>query len=173
MPEQRQGETDEIQARKLLLDFYSSELTTHGRLIVGFAVILFSLLEIILQLEKPISGVRFWMAFFGLSLAAFALWFLLMRHFVYGVLANAVIHAPLDNSTEKSFEELKKGVVRFGIAKRILRIIPMSLFCTTGQRITKLQKIFGVTGARMIGVLLCASLALITAYFVTILVGLM
>jgi len=168
-----QQERDVNQCRKLLLDFYSSELSTHSRLIIGFTVILLTLLQITWNLRESISLAQFRIVYFGISLVAFALWYLLMRHFAYGILANAAIHAvPSENQEHSILRRMTDGVRRHALKKRILVVIPMCLFYSTGTEISWLQRVIGVAGARLLGLLLCTFLAIFTTHLMMILVGL-
>lgn len=166
---------DELDCRELFLDFYSSELTTHARLIIGFAVILLTLVEITLNLTArgSISSAQFLIAYSGIFAASFALWFLLMRHLTYGVLANAATHATQsDDSGKNPFDRMRDGISESACKHAILGFIPVCLFLTTGARITRLQKLFRVSGARALGIVLCGTLALTTTHFLMVLVGL-
>ena len=92
--EENSKEKIELQCRKLLLDSYSSQLTTHARLIIGFAIILLSLLEVKgAYLKSPISCIQDFIIYLGIMLVASVLWFLIMRHLTYGVLTNAATFA--------------------------------------------------------------------------------
>jgi len=166
-----------IQCRKLLLDFYSSELATHSRLIIGFTVILFTLASLLLEVtqssQQTISVAQFRIIYLSISLVAFGLWFLLMRHFVYGILATQALYATPseDHSKKNRLKRMLCGVAQKALEKRILGIIPVCLFFSTGTRISRLQRAIGVAGARLLGLLLCAILAILTAEFIMSMVG--
>ena len=172
--EMQQQEQRELQIRELLLDFYASELTTHSRLIIGFSVILLTILQIAHSLRTggSVSWAQSTILLLGIFFTAFALWFLLLRHFVYGILANSATHAlPSENQEENLLARMIDGVKRDALEKKILGFIPTCLFYSTDERISLLQRLFSVEGTRMFGVLLCAYLALITTYFLKILIG--
>jgi len=172
--ETEQQERVELQSRKLLLDFYSSELTTHSRLIIGFAVILLAILEITQNIRAlgTLSLGQYLIAFFGIFTAAFALWFLLMRHLTYGILTEAATHAhPLRNQPGNYLDRLKPGVNQYAMGKRILGVIPPCLFYSIGEKIHWLQKRIGVKSARVLGLLLCGFPAFIMTYLVMKLIG--
>lgn len=172
--ETEQQERMELQCRKLLLDFYSSELTTHSRLIIGFAIILLTILEITQtqKLKPPISFAH-WIALLGIFTASLALCHLLMRHLTYGISASAATHAsPSKNKGSNLFERIKEGVDQSALEKRILFLIPSCLFYSTGKRISWLQQLFGVIGARVLGVLLCVLFAFSTTFLLVRLIGL-
>jgi len=84
----------ELQCRKLLLDFYSAEINSHGRLIIGFAVLMLTLTQIrqnFLIHNYPLSSCHFFLIYFGIFAVAFGLWYSFFRLIAYGTLANAVI----------------------------------------------------------------------------------
>lgn len=84
----------ELQCRKLLLDFYSAEINSHGRLIIGFAVLMLTLTKIrqnFLIHNHTLSSCQFFLIYSGIFAVAFALWYSLFRLITYGTLANAVI----------------------------------------------------------------------------------
>jgi len=153
---------EELQCRKLLLDSYSSQLTTHARLIIGFAIILLTLLEVKRNLQPSISHIQFGIVYFGIFIAAFGLWFLLMRHLMYGLLVTAATLAdPLGEGS--SLMRILNGINEFMLNKRFLIVFPSRLFHSTGRRRSWLD--------RLGGVLLCAILALVTTIFALILMG--
>jgi hypothetical protein len=78
------------QARKLLLDFYSSEITAHSRLIIGFAALLFTASDIYgLEPRSVLQSTVFCIVVFFL---AAALWYVFLRLIAYGIMANSIIH---------------------------------------------------------------------------------
>lgn len=160
--EENNKEKIELQCRKLLLDSYSSQLNTHSRLIIGFALILLSLLEVKRSLPTPISGMQFVIVYFGISLVAFGLWFLLMRHLTYGVLTSAATNAEPKGDCVNTYWRILEGVVQYTAKKKILVWIPTKLFFSTGMH-AKLD--------RSKGLVLCTILALITVGLTWILMG--
>ena len=111
-----QREVDSINVRKLFLDFYSSEINTHGRLIIGFAVILFTLIEIKLRLYVPRS-LQSSIIFPCIWLVSFAIWYSLFRLLRYGMLANAVVHMDLPQKESEDIVSLFKSEVREWVKK--------------------------------------------------------
>ena len=120
--------TEEIQIRKLLLDFYSSELTTHSRLIIGFSVLLFTILSLAPSfypsiLQKGIS-------LFSLWLVAGTFWYLIMRHISYGILSNATLHAVIPEKA--TLEQARNSVVSHALNEKILGVFPSGCFISAG-----------------------------------------
>lgn len=147
---------DVIQCRKLLLDSYSSQLTTHARLIIGFAIILLTLLQVKAGLTD-LSHIQFGIIYFGIFLAAFALWFLFMRHLAYGLLVNAVTHARIEQSWNGDLlGKILDSVSSQMLKSKILYIIPSCWFYSSSRK-------------RLLGLSLCVFLALLTTYFMRIL----
>jgi hypothetical protein len=87
---------NEMQCRKLLLDFYSSQINTHGRLIIGFSVVLFAIVEIRISpmVANNLSALQNRILYFGIFLAGFALSYLFFRYITYGTLADYTIQTP-------------------------------------------------------------------------------
>ena len=148
-------ETVEFERRKLLMDFYSSELSTHSRLIVGFSVILLTLVEIILDLDKSIFGVRY-IAYPGVFLLSFALWYLFMRHLLYGVLAHSILVATLEEENRNLLATVAQATGRDALTKKMLFVFPTSLYLSydDGKRNTRKENVAGFA--------LCIALALAT-----------
>ncbi|MCK4477991.1 hypothetical protein KAU88_05645 [Candidatus Bathyarchaeota archaeon] len=160
-------EPEEIQCRKLLVDTYSAQLRTHGQLIIGFAIILLTFLEIrvrMLEYALSISVTQFCIFYFGIFLIGFALWYLFLRHFVYGKLLDVAIHAKPRSGKEHLFDRIFDAVMRDVLSRRMFVVIPCCMFLSTeGRRWRRLQM--------SLGVLLCIILAIATTYLVWILVG--
>jgi hypothetical protein len=95
------NESSEVEVRKLLLDFYSSELGTHSNLIIGLALVLFAILQIpkLLQNVTDICNPQTWIFIFTIWIISGSLWYFLMRHFSYGILCNSVVSVVLDGET--------------------------------------------------------------------------
>ena len=130
-----------IGIRKLLLDFYSSELTTHSRLIIGFSALLFTILQVV---PKPIMGqslsdtsASVALAMFGIWIVSGSLWFLLMRHISYGVLSNSTLHAEMPIPTDGSFSlhDALIAVRNDALHRNILVIFPSGLFISVDRTI--------------------------------------
>lgn len=154
-----QGREEELTSRKLLLDFYSSQLSTHARLIIGFAIILLTLLNVRVGLES-LSDMQLGIFYISISATSFCLWFLLWRHLMYGILASAATHAPLSGKGTV-FDRVIEGSKDRAMDKRMLGVVPIRLFYSTTRK--------GRTRERFLGVFFCGVLALITACLVWIL----
>jgi len=86
--------SDEIQCRKLLLDFYSSEINSHSRLIIGFAVLMLTLIQVrqnFMAYSLTTSCLQYLIVYSGIFLTALALLYSLFRLFAYGASANAIV----------------------------------------------------------------------------------
>lgn len=155
-----------IQFRKLLLDFYSSELTTHGSLIIGFAAILFTILQIIQKLKddplKIVSTEQIGICITGLLLTATALWFLLMRHLAYGILSSAVIETELDE--QMNLRGALVSVRNRALKNKIFSVIPSSFFISSGDVVTESQRMLGLKGVSIAGILVCFIPGAVTTY---------
>jgi len=92
------NESSEVEVRKLLLDFYSSELESHSNLIIGLALVLLAILQIpkLLQNVTDICNPQTWIFIFTIWIISGPLWYFLMRHFSYGILCKAAIEASLE-----------------------------------------------------------------------------
>ena len=114
---------EEMSCRKCFLDFYASEINTHGRLIIGVSVIIFTLLQARLTLQDlwiksiasevsyPVFHHQLIVIYIGVFLASFAFWYLFLRLLAYGLLADMVIRAPWPTSSE--IEKSKKSITDF------------------------------------------------------------
>ncbi len=170
------GENTVIGIRKFLLDFYSSELHSHSRLILGFCVVFFALWQFFLALVAPsiYSPITFWqycIVFSGMGFVSTVLWYLIMRYSVYGLLCDSVLTLNLDNIVTLS-EALT--IVRDHVLDRtrVFDVLPSYLFIAGEAKKTGLQKKFGVTGALILGALICVVLGVITTVLFAILGGL-
>lgn len=148
-------ETVELECRRLLMDFYSSELSTHSRMIVGFSVILLTLVQIILVPDKSVFGVRY-IAYPSVFLASSALWYLFMRHLLYGVLAHSILVASLDEKSGNLLARIAQATGRDALTKKMLLVFPTSLYLSydDGKRNTRKENVAGFA--------LCIALALAT-----------
>jgi hypothetical protein len=95
LPEPRYDE-ELMECRKLTLSFYSSEINTHGALILGFSVIIFTLVEILIRLKQMVTDraiqqvhpLQSIILYLGILLADWGLWYLIFRYITYGSLAD-------------------------------------------------------------------------------------
>jgi hypothetical protein len=163
-----------INIRKLLLDFYSSELTTHSRLIIGFSVILFTILQIFQKLDSevlPLSTSQKSIASFSTWLISAALWYLLMRHVSYGILSNSVLHAEI--GAHATLVEALVMVRNHALEHtRVFMVLPPCLFIPSSARVTRLQKLVGRQLVLVLGLLVCVVLGIATTLLFSVLVGL-
>jgi hypothetical protein len=137
----------------LLLNFYSSELNSHSRLIIGNVALLFTLAQIIQSFGSNITSLQYWIFCLGLFTLSSTFWYLLMRLLLYGILSNRVLHV----KDLGDFKEMHKVVGQHcGKTEKIFGIIPCSLFISIGlDEYNNHQKY---------GLLLCLSLALIVTF---------
>jgi hypothetical protein len=158
--------SDEIQIRKLMLDFYSSELTTHSRLIIGFSVLLFTVLNVIPN-QKVHLDLQAGTYFFSLWLVAGALWYLFMRHISYGILSNATLHAPIE-SKNLTLKNAIQSVTNYTLHKS--GSFPIRLFMVIES--TR-DKPFHVRHGQLLGLLICfAGFGTVTTILLGLLKGL-
>jgi hypothetical protein len=172
-------ENDALGKRKLLLDFYASQLTTHSRLIIGFSVILFTMVGIVQKVQEnalaqnmsPFCIDPKSIASFSMVMASSILWYLVMRHVSYGVLANSVIHVPdpdegseANQSEESPLMPLTIMVRNHALKEKVLGL-PSCLFISSGEKITFLHERFGTRGTLIIGQIVCLILGIITTFF--------
>jgi hypothetical protein len=129
------------------MSFFSSELNTHGRLVIGFAAIVFTVSQIALgvsELYTPLSSAQYWIVVMAMFVASMAFCFVLMRLLVYGVLANYVLRIKLE-----SFRAMPQKIeIACWKNEKILLIFPVSWFLSAGQK--------GGGKKRICGYLLCA-----------------
>ena len=154
-------ESLEIQCRKMLLDMYSSHLSTHARLLIGFAVMLLTIFEIKIGL-KSITILQSNILYVAVFLATLAWWFLFMRHFSYGLMVNASIHAPPSDKGESCFDKIRNGIRDSAYKENILGFIPNCLYFTSGGK---------NRGQRIAGFLLCVAFTIGTTFFVWLVLG--
>ena len=169
---------NEHRIRKLLLDFYSSELNSHSRLIIGLSVIDFTLLQVIYTLTNPqvYSPITWWQycfVFFSLGFVSAALWYLIMRYCVYGILCNSVLTVDIGQNIALSDALIKVRDIVL-TKNKVFDIIPSCLFvpCGSKTRITRLQKIVSPRGTLILGVILSVVLGVATTILFSVLLGL-
>lgn len=139
-------------------DGYTSHLNIHGTLIIGFAVILLTLLEIRVRLQF-ISSIQFCILYFGIFVATLAFWRLFWRHMIFGCLVDAVMFTEVSETKES----LLKEKIEETVLKRRLGILPACWFFSTDRRSVKFQ--------RACGWLTCGGFAIATTLCFWILVG--
>jgi len=118
---------NEIEIRKLLLDFYSNELNTHSRLITGFSVILFTLFGVIQKINENEIYAQI-IACFPFFLVSFSLWYLFFRHFFYGILANACIMKEFTKEELIDTGTAERAVANLASKRKILHCVPFEWF---------------------------------------------
>jgi hypothetical protein len=144
----------EVDVRRLLLNFYSSELNSHARLIIGAAALFFTIVNVILDISSKVSAltaVQNIIAFISLLSVSFILWFLVMRYLAYGVLSHAVTVAVLP--AEVTYESARRAVIDRAFKEKILRCIPSYFFISFGERRSRMR-------GMGIGLVLCFLFAL-------------
>jgi hypothetical protein len=153
-------EDGETGRRKLILDFYSSQINGHTRLIIGFAVLMLTLVQIRQRIEF-LSSWQYVIIYFAMFSTAFFLWYLSMRCLAYGMLANASIWAP-PTTRRVDLTYLQQLVVEgkervSNCNKFILVIFPSVCFIEGSE-----QKF---------GAMICIGLAIITSAFMYLLIS--
>ena len=89
------------------MDFYSSEINSHSRLIIGFAALMFTLIQIREKFVVDSVTISYWQCFTiysGIFSTAFVLLYSLFRLFAYGLLANAVIFVKWTVATSSRYQ---------------------------------------------------------------------
>jgi hypothetical protein len=88
------GINAELECRKFFMDFYTSQLNTHGRLIIGFSVLIFTITQMRIDL---LGTLAFWnpnatiaILYLGIFSAIWIFFYLIFRDLTYGVLCNLV-----------------------------------------------------------------------------------
>jgi hypothetical protein len=143
---------DQIDKRRLMLSFYSSQLTTHARLIIGAVGFLFTILTITINLA-PRTPLQDGLSFVGIWGASFLSWFLWMRDITYGNLANHLIH--VTSTVENSLQDIRDYTSREARENPMFGIIPIQMFASIGE-----GGLF--TTWRLTGLLLCGLFAMTT-----------
>jgi len=156
----------ELSCRQLLLHFYSSEINTHGRVLIGFAALMFTILTVRVSLfnHSPLATWQLFI-FYGFVFAvALTMFYLLFRLVGYGILANATIHAPRVQELKQKNSSLvyplvydiKEFVVRND--NKILFLFPIEYFF-----------VFGNTSKQRYGFLISFGFSIISAFLVYLL----
>lgn len=162
----------EIQIRTALLNFYASQLGGHSRFIIGFSVVLFSLITVRNNLVSSFPSWDFNIIYSSLLIASSVFCFLTMRYLVYGILANSATHAPIKITDNCSFADNRKEIRDFSKKSKILMKIPISYFMSIGEKKLLMSigriKWFGRI-ERFFGILICLGMGLIITYFVSLL----
>ena len=150
--------SDEIQCRKLLMDFYSSEINSHSRLIIGFAVLMLTLIQVrqnFMVYSLTTSCWQYLIVYSGIFLIALALLYSLFRLFAYGAAANAIMYVEWT-------EQMTVGQLAFETANLVER---------------ERKKIVGIIHPKHFlryhenGFILCAVLASVTTWLVYMLIN--
>jgi hypothetical protein len=155
----------QIQCRKLLLDFYGAQLNTHGRLIIGFSVIVFTIVGIRNSIQKIVLYQTI-ILYSAIFLALFAFLYSLFRHLTYGQLCGAVMFTPWNPEFEKGTcneligkfsDEVDRNVRIY--RKRIVLVVPTDWFIGSSRYTQKF------------GVILCAILSIVTVILFYLTIG--
>ena len=145
----------QIQCRKLILDFYGSQLSTHGRLIIGFSVIVFTLIGIRNSIENIIlvQTIIIYLAIFS-ALCAFL--YLLFRHLMYGQLCGAVMFTSWTPELEGAPDNDVFGKFALAVYNNVLETNRKKI-----ARFVKTAWFIGIAnGKQKWGVFLCVLLSL-------------
>jgi len=169
--------TDEVECRKVFMDFYTQQLNAHSRLLIGFAALLFTLVQIKLALmgqhlnPQQFSLVQFWVFYTTIFLVSFGFWFLLLRHLGYGQLASAAMYvsAPTKQKQSSNLDrqnalDLLNEEITKEVRKRHLLVIFRCVWFHSFN-IPKQRQY------RIYGLMVCGVFALVTAFIIWILVA--
>jgi hypothetical protein len=169
---------EDKETRRLLSSFYSAELNSHARLIIGAAALFFTIMSVILEVSKGnnLEQVQILIAFLSLWFVSSILWFLVMRYLAYGILANAATVALIGISKGK-YEDIHDAIRERALEDRILMVLPSVLFISTAERKTKNEnKNDTETWKRkygmFFGILLCLFLGIVTTWILLVFIGL-
>jgi hypothetical protein len=131
----------ELSARQLLLNFFSSQIATHGRVFIGFAALIFTILSIRLTIKTVLNVWQLGIIYFAVFMSGLVIFYVLFRLIGYGYFADSVINAPLscnlveNESTEQCFiyplvEKMRDYAFTSGEVKnrRIVGLFPVKWF---------------------------------------------
>lgn len=99
---------EEIEIRRSLLDYFSSELTSHGSLTLSVILSVFAFLEITTRL----SPICFWITFLIFGALMTALLYMLVRILFWGYAATNIIALPPIDSDETLFVRYFKSAIK-------------------------------------------------------------
>jgi hypothetical protein len=164
------SENENLDVRKLLLNFYSSELNAHARLIIGASVLLFTVVSITLDLKNnsDFGALQSAIAIVSFGFISSALWYLLMRNLAYGILASTSQHAVIRNM---SYEEARDEVRDAALPHRIFLLIPSRAYISVGRARSENTSWYWRHGM-FLGSILCLGLGLATTYLLCLFIGL-
>jgi hypothetical protein len=134
----------QVSCRNLLLNFYSSEISTHGRMFIGFAALFFTIIQIKLSLDamniilRPIQTIIIYFSVFAIGCA---IYYIIFRLICYGVYANATIHATLTELREimrlpNCVSVITTKIYQYVLkeSSKILFFLPVSYFLVPAQQ---------------------------------------
>jgi len=167
-----QNNSNEV--RKLLLDFYSSEIESHSNLIIGLAVILFTALEFF---PKPQNGTYVWdlqsgIGIFIIWIISGSLWFFLMRHFTYGVLCKAAIEASFAGIIKIDSLSAAVAMRDYAFCSNVLFVFPSPLFLRGSGDVRLCRRAVSSKLAVSLGLALCyLGFGVVTTFLLLLLIG--
>lgn len=151
---------EHLECNKLLLNFYASELSTHGRLVIGFAALIFTISQVALGVSQsfsPLNAEQFWIIAIGMFTTSMTFCFTLMRMLVYGILAAYSQHIKVDN-----FEIMNDKIeIECGNKEKILGIIPISFYIGSKNRHPLFRRFLGIVLCAIPSVIVTISLLLV------------
>ena len=137
------------EAKNALLRHFSSQQTSHGALIIGFTVSVFTLLQVVqnatrlssffsapfqIELAPNLAGFKFWILFFSISFLISLLIYSFFRFIVYGYFSSAIIGVKADDKMEEPIHDRIVDACWNSIKnKKLLLIFPMMWFATRGE----------------------------------------
>lgn len=155
--------TIEIQIRTALLNFYASQLGGHSRFIIGFSVVLFSVITVRTNLLSTFPDLDFLVIYSSLFIASSVFCFLIMRYLVYGILSNSATHAPIKISDDNTFAKNRTEINNHAINSRILGIFHISWFLSIGKKESWIRK------ERLYGIFLCLGIGFSITFLISLL----
>lgn len=130
--------------KQLLSNFYNAEITSHSRLIIGIAGILFTLSSIALnQKISPFSNVQYLIWCSATFVTSFTFWYVLMRQMYYGVLINSLLTCDNQiNNYEEAYSEIAKRAMNLKI-KIFFGIFPFQFFGSISRENYRRTRVVG------------------------------
>jgi len=133
---------DEGDARKAILHFLSAEINAHASMIIGFSVILFAFLDVVVKRLEPVyfplyptwASLQYILVFLILTIEVFLLLFVVFRLLFYGVFTHRTIHyeRPAD-----SFAQLWDGIANEIVDEKVWWVFRVRWFASGLARPTR------------------------------------
>jgi hypothetical protein len=166
--------SDRVEARKLLLDFYSTEIESHSNLIIGLALVLLAILEFFPKQHNGtyIFNVPTWMGVIIIWFISGSLWYFLMRHFAYGILCNATITISIKDYQIEPLVVTRLARDYAHKYSKVLLVFPSSLFIRGDSDVTLFGRQVKSKWAMRLGSVVCyVGFGTVTMFLLLLLIG--